>query len=261
MSFYVLLFFTVLFWILYDWNIRGLAAAYGYGVTPYLLPLFYAGGTYLLYGLLLIVLVTSGAPFLDRGSLFTLQRTGRLPWCIGQMLYIFLANLLFQGIMILVQILTLIPHITPSTKWGSVLYTVANMPELLSGYSGFGAYNQTVILGMTAPEALAKEVILCTLLGSVIGAAVFLVNGLLRRGIGAIIAAAGALLTGYTTDVGVSLGWSLDEKLPFNWVNLTYYVNGKLNFGTNVAWLCGMFLFLAVAACVCVKKGWIRTTS
>ena len=260
-SFYVLLFFTFLFWYLYDWNIKSLAAAYGYGVAPYLLPLFYADGVYLLYGLLLIVLVTCGAPFLDRGSLFTIQRTGRLPWCIGQMLYIFLANLFFQGIMILVQIITLLPYITPSTKWGSVIYTVANMPELLSGYSGFGYYNETVILGMSAPGALAKEVILCTLLGSVIGAGVFLVNGLLRRGIGAIIAAAGALLTGYVNWADIIWGWSLEEKLPFNWVNLKYYVDGRFDFGRNVAWLCAMFLALAVTACVCVKKGWIRTTS
>lgn len=260
-NFYVLLFFTFLFWYLYDWNIKSLAAAYGYGVAPYLLPLFYSDDVYLLYGLLLIVLVTCGAPFLDRSSLFTIHRTGRLPWCIGQMLYIFLANLLFQGIMILVQIVTLLPYITPSTKWGSVIYTVANMPELLSGYSGFGYYNETVILGMSAPEALAKEVILCTLLGSVIGAAVFLVNGLLRRGIGAIIAAAGALLTGYVNWADIIWGWSLEEKLPFNWVNLKYYVDGRFDFGTNVAWLCGMFLILAVTACVCVKAGWIRTTS
>ena len=259
-NFYALLFFALLFWFLFDWNIKCLAADYSCGITPYLLPLFYADTTYCNYGLLMIVLVTCGAPFLDNSRLFTLQRAGCLPWSIGQMLYIFLANLIFQGVMVLVQVLTVLPWITISDKWGNVIYTVATIPEMLDSYHGFGSYNANVVLGMGALEAMGKQIVLCTLLGSVIGVVVFLINGLLRRSIGAIIAAAGALLTGYLNWADDIWGWSTSQWLPYNWVSLDYYVDGTFDFGTNVVRLVAAFLVLAVVACVCVKKGMIRTT-
>lgn len=260
-NFYVLVFYTLLFWYLFDWNIKSFAAVSSYGVTPYLLPLFFSDGVFQLYGLLLLALVTCGAPFLDESSLFSIQRTGRFAWTLGQMMFIVCANLFYQAVMIAVQIVTMLPYVTLSGKWGSVIYTVGNTPDVLYEYSGFGSYSPTVILGMGAMEAMFKQVILCALFGSAIGAAVFLVNGLLRCSIGAVLAAGGVLLALYLNEADLIWGISVSRFFPYLWIDLEYYIDETYDFGSNVFLLCVMFLSLAVVDCVCVKKEWIQTTS
>ncbi|MCD8120568.1 MAG: hypothetical protein LUE29_14025 [Lachnospiraceae bacterium] len=259
-TFWLLIVYALMFWFLYALGVRQLAAEYDYGVTPFLLPLFFSDGIYGMYGKLMLCLVTCNAPFLDRQSMFTLQRTGCTAWSIGQMIYIVLANIIFMAIMMATQVIFLFPHLTISDKWGSVLYTIANLPEVISDYGGYGYINGSMILGMEATTALTMQLVLCVLLGSVVGAVIFLINGLTHSGFGGIFAVGCMILTNWLSEIALDRGLDFDKLFLFRWLNIGDYMSGTYDFVTNVLLLVLMFLALAVLSCVCVKKRWIRTT-
>lgn len=254
-GFWLLVFYALMFWFLYAVGVRQMAAEYGYGVTPYLLPLFFDDDIYGMYGQLMLCLLTCNAPFLDRGSLFTLPRTGRAAWGIAQMIYIVLANIVFMAVMMVTQMIFLFPHLTFSGQWGSILYTVANLPEVLGGYSGYGSFEAEIILGMDPVAALGMQLVLCALLGSVIGVVTFLFNGLTRSSFGGVVTVGCVVFTDW-----FSRGMEVKYVSPFEWMKLSNYLNGIYNFKTNVIRLALMFAVLAVVCCVCVKRQWIRTT-
>ncbi|MCD8120574.1 MAG: hypothetical protein LUE29_14055 [Lachnospiraceae bacterium] len=254
-AFWLLALYTLMFWFLYAVGLREMAAEYGYGVTPFLLPLFFDDDIYGMYGQLMLCLVACNAPFLDRGSLFTLHRTGRTAWGIAQMIYIVLANIIFMAVMMVTQMIFLFPHLTFSSRWGSVLYTLANLPEIRSKYGGYGSFEASIILGMNPTAALGMQLVLCLLLGSVIGALIFLINGLTRSTFGGVVAVGCVIFTNW-----ISWGMEVRYVSPFEWMKLSNYLNGVYDFKTNVIRLALMFAVLAVACCVCVKRQWIRTT-
>ncbi|MCD8119489.1 MAG: hypothetical protein LUE29_08430 [Lachnospiraceae bacterium] len=257
-SFYVLLFFTLVFWYLFGHNIKELAADLGYGVPPYLLPHFFGSGTFRVQGRLLLVLLTCQAPFLSEDRLFTVQRTGRMAWCIGQMLYILLANVIFLAVMLAAQVLTLLPHVSFGSRWGTVIRTAAENTTLLYSYAGYGTVKSAIISGMTPAEAMGKQMLLCILLGTMVGMASFLINGITRKHIAAVIMVGAVLAVDYMGEIDGYLGTSLLRLNPFAWVSLTEYLNGTYDFAVNV-WKMAAICAVLMAACIwCTKKGWIR---
>ncbi|MCD8120413.1 MAG: hypothetical protein LUE29_13220 [Lachnospiraceae bacterium] len=257
-SFAVLLVYTLLFWFLFTSNIKAFAGANGYAVTPYLLPHFFAGGTYQVYGKLMLVILMCNVPFLDKTRIYSVPRTGRIPWGIGQMIYIVLANILFQIIFFAAQILALLPYVGISDKWGSVLYTIANDPTVLYSWQGFGTVNSDIVLQMTPLEAMGKQMLLCILLGCVIGAGTFLVNGLTGKNFGAVVMAGCVFAAEVFANIDLLFGTELSEHYMFGWMQLQFYTDGTYSLRQNLLVMLAAFLLLAAFGLLCVAKRWIR---
>lgn len=257
-SFAVLLVYTLLFWFLFTCNIKAFAAANGYAVTPYLLPHFFSGGTYQVYGKLMLVILMCNVPFLDKTRIYSVTRTGRIPWGIGQMIYIVLANILFQVIFFAAQILALLPFVGISREWGSVLYTIANDPTVLYSYQGYGTVNSDIVLQMTPLEAMGKQMLLCILLGCVIGAGIFLINGLTGKSIGAVVMAGCVFAAEVFDNIDFLFGTELGEHYMFGWMQLQYYIDGTCSLRQNLLVMLVVFLLLGVFSMLCVAKRWIR---
>lgn len=259
-SFCTVLFFMVVFWYLFGWNIKSFAVDNGYSLTPWLVPLFYGSWTYGMYGTLMIILLGSEAPFLSADAVFSIPRAGRVPWCIGQMIFILLSNILLQILMFVVQILTLLPYVTFSAGWGAILTTAAEDPTVLYNYRGFGSVRPEIVQSMTPLEAMGKELALCILFGAVLGAVMFLVNGITRKQYGAVLIAGLLFLTDFLYRIDNLYDTNFCMKSPFNWLDLGYYVDGTYDFRVNVVILTAAFLALAAGNCVLTRQRVINTT-
>ncbi len=72
------------------------------------------------------VLLLSDAPFRSRQQQFVLQRVGKRIWAAGQLLYLFLACLVFTLLLwVLTWIFLFLPRLEWGWDWGPVLTTVA----------------------------------------------------------------------------------------------------------------------------------------
>lgn len=259
-SFYAVIFFTLLFWYLFTWNIKGLAQAGGYGITPYLLPHFFANNIFENYGMFLLILLTCDVSFMGENSLYAIRRSGKMPWVTGKILYILAANIIFQFIMIMSQLIVLLPYVGISGEWGSVLYTAAKNPESIACYSGYGSVSNLVVSSMTPWEAIMKQMLLCVLLGSVMGIITFLINGLTKKTIGAVIMVGAVLASDFFGQIDMLFGTSYASKSPFRWLNLENYLNGRYEYSTNMTWLIIIFVVGAVLSCMAVKWNRIKLT-
>lgn len=259
--FRVMLFLMILFWILFVWNIRGVTAAAGgsYGVTPWLLPHFFASSIYVVYGELMLILLNCNAPFLDRTKDLTLTRSGLLPWCLGQILFIVLSNLFFQVLMFVTEVITLLPYVSFSTNWGSVIYTISENPMIVYQFTGYGSIEPTIVSSMTPLEAMGLQILLCVCFGSAVGMSMFFINGILRKNIGSVVMAGCVFFAGYLYTLNMYFDLDLADKFFFNWLSLADYIDGTMDYGSHVLILVAMFLVFAAASCVGVKKRWIRT--
>lgn len=259
-SFYILVFYTFLFWYLFTWNIKGVAQHSGYGITPYLLPHFFGSGVFEKYGLLLLVLVTCDAPFLDETRIYSIKRAGKMAWAVGKMIYIAVVNIIFQAVMLIAQMIVLLPYLGFSGGWGSVLYTISKDPSVLQGYSGYGSVEGAIVSNMTPFEACGKQILLCVFLGSLIGVLIFLINGLIGKAVGAVVMAGAILASNFLTFVDSLYQTNYASGFVFKWINLNEYAAGNYEFGRNLACIGGAFLIFAVVSCICVEKNWIRIT-
>lgn len=255
-----MLFFSVLFWLLFVWNIRGAAADLGYGVTPYMLPHFFSNGVFETYGLLLLVLVSCDAPFLDEDRIYTIKRCGKTSWAIGKMGYLLAANLCFQVIFFLAQCLCLFPQIGISKGWGSVLYTCGSTPEVLAEYGGYGAVSSILMESYSPFEAMGRQILLCLLLGMIIGAVTFLINGLTGKMVGSVVLVGMVLAKQFLPMMDFYFYTGLADSFCFNWLNLTDYADGTYSFAENGLLLSAMFVLIGAVCVICVKRNYIKTT-
>lgn len=83
-------------------------------------------------------------------------------------------------------------------------------------------------------ETLGKQMILCIMFGSVIGARIFLMNGLTRKTVGSVIMAGGVLASNFLTQIDLLYGTDYAFIFFFKWMNLNEYLTGRYDFGENL---------------------------
>ena len=258
-SFSVTVFLALLFWYLFVWNLKSVSAAVGYGIPPYLLPHFFASGTFSTYGLLLIVLANCGAPWLDDSRLFSITRSGRMAWCAGQILFIVLSNILLQVVLLVTEVIALIPCFSLSDNWGSVLYTMAVDPSLAASYSGYGSVNTQIVSDMSAIQATGMQMLLCIAFGSAVGMIIFFLNGWSGKNFAAVLMAGGIFFTGLLQQLDFAYGYDLAGASPYSWMSLKSYLTEAYDFETNMIRLILIFILFAVMSLAFVYKRWIKT--
>lgn len=206
-------------------GVKKLAIDQNMAVTPWVFPfLFKISYNQVLFFLPLIFLFCD-APFFDEQFPYICMRAKRPVWAKGQVLYIFLASLLFTAALYFFSILFLIPNLSFSLEWGKIIRMLSmgsiSSQEFISTY-GMGIGVSASILSNYMPlQATAISLLLTWLDCVFLGLLMFLVNLRFPRGLGAIIASIFVCFTFFVSQF--SNGFSSQYIYyfsPVSWSNL-----------------------------------------
>ena len=115
---------------MFVWNdfevIGDLTGRTGIKTNPLIFPFFSSNPVKQLILLAGIVFLFSDAPFINKNQPYIIIRSKRIPWVLGQILYIVMASAIYFLFLMLVSILVLLPHATFATDgWGKIIRTLA----------------------------------------------------------------------------------------------------------------------------------------
>jgi len=95
-------------------------------VSPWLYPFLFTQKYVKLLFFLPLILLFCDAPFIDENQPYVIARSGRIPWSIGQISYIFIASALYLLFLMVATIIINLPNLQFTMEWGKVLGTLAN---------------------------------------------------------------------------------------------------------------------------------------
>lgn len=115
---------------IFVWNdfqvIDDLAAKTGIRTNPLIFPFFSNDPVKQLILLAGIVFLFSDAPFINKNQPYIIIRSKRIPWVMGQILYIVIASAVYFLFLMSVSILVLLPQGTFITNgWGKIINTLS----------------------------------------------------------------------------------------------------------------------------------------
>lgn len=160
----------------------------GIRTNPLIFPFFSDDPVKQLILLAGIVFLFSDAPFLNKNQPFIVIRSKRIPWVIGQILYIVMASAVYFFVLMLVSILTLLPNGTFATDgWGKIINTLCQTNAGSQINLQFGISKE--ILSFYEPfEAFTLSFLLNWGVAAFIGLILFLINLKFSRMIGLVVA-------------------------------------------------------------------------
>lgn len=135
-----------------------------------------------------IILMFSNAPFRNENSLFCVMRTGYKKWCIGQILYIVFASLIYVFSLFLLTNLFCIQTLGYSFSWGKTFATLRLTTNFVYPIT------EKIQLLYSPLEAFLHTVFLIFMLSVFFGLLIFLMSSLFGKASGLILAAALILL-------------------------------------------------------------------
>ncbi len=167
------------------------------------------------------VLLLSDAPFRSRQQQFVLQRVGKRIWAAGQLLYLFLACLVFTLLLWVLTWIFLLPRLEWGWDWGPVLTTVA-----ASGISPeYGVWGlEYECMRNVAPLAATAWVFgMMVGVSFLLGEIMILCNLWLKKGIGLAVVTSFALLP-FLVVITANTPYAARKLLwisPLSWLNLS----------------------------------------
>ena len=121
------------FMILMMWNLTNGFSAYaahlGAKIHPWLFPFLPCHGLNFMIIILPYILLICDAPFRNGQQQYVIQRTGKIPWLCGQLLFLFLTAILYATFLWVLSWIFLLPNIEWNPEWGGVLRTAAKLQD------------------------------------------------------------------------------------------------------------------------------------
>lgn len=200
------------------------------------------------------VVIFSNAPFENDGHSYMLFRAGRLPWALGQVIYIFKMSTLYISSLAAATIIPFIGNLTFRAEWGKIWGTLAKTDE----GSRFG-------LIFSIPESIIREyapanVLLISILlewACVVwlGLLIYFGNKITGKSLGTIVGIFFTLL-----DICIANDW-LDSAYRFSPVSLAQinrYSGYALKYKINLAYGVRFFVFgILVLIVLCLLANYI----
>lgn len=199
------------------------ARAVGERVSPWLFPHIMNAAIFVPLYACFAILLFSDAPFIDRHMPFLIIRTGRLPWILGQMLYIVLASILYALYQYICTIVAYLHRLEWTADWGKVLRTLAANP--MSPYDKgiqltVGVEN-AIIASFPAIQATLLSLGLFTLMTVFVGMLIFCLNLIAGKMTGILVAGVLAFVSYFSLGIGqFMLGPRILFFSPLNWASL-----------------------------------------
>ncbi len=128
-----------------------------------------------------IVLMFSNAPFKTDNSLFSVMRTGYVKWCVGQLLYIIGASIIYVILLFLLTNIFCIKTLGYSDSWGKTFATLRLRTDFIYPIT------EKIQLLYDPLEAFLHTVLLIFMLSVFFGLLIFLMSSLIGRSSGLIL--------------------------------------------------------------------------
>ena len=162
-------------------EVPALSIQRGSKMVPWLMPftLFLPLDRFL-FCVVMIVLFAQ-APFSDISTPFTMIRTGRLPWFLGQILYIFGTSAIVTLFTFICTVLVTVPCMDLQVDWGPRLYRI--VLDVAMGRNGLA---EPIMSSYSVWEALWHTAKLQFLTGTLIGTMILFFN-MIRYGVGMLV--------------------------------------------------------------------------
>lgn len=188
----------------------------GYTVGPWVFPFLLAEPYSRLMVMLGLILLLCDAPFIESDHPALLLRSGRRTWTAGQVLYIAGTSALYFAVVYLLTVLVLLPHVGFEPGWGKVIRTFCQ--TRMAGQHGIVLpFDHQISNALGPVEANLLELLLCWLLGTLLGLVLFVLNLTVNRSAGAICAAALAIFPLFVERAG----WWMHYISPVSWASLS----------------------------------------
>lgn len=204
---------------------RSFAKMVGIGVTPWVFPYLFTDPISLFLIELVILFVLSDVPNYDQSQTFVLLRVGKLPWMLGQLLYLAVASLIFCFAIYAFSVLCMAPYVEFSAGWGKVIGTLAQTNAAVQ-YGTMG-YPYEIMKDYSPIHATAISFFLFWLSDVLLGEVLMLLNLFVHRGIAVTVASALILLP-YL--IYFSSAYNLLKFSPMSWCNLMYINQAGSNY-------------------------------
>lgn len=172
------------------WNdfevIGDLTVRTGIKTNPLIFPFFSSDPVKQLILLAGIVFLFSDAPFINKNQPYIIIRSKRIPWVLGQILYIIMASAVYFLFLMLVSIVVLLPYMTFATKeWGKIIQTMAQTDAGIQINLQFGITKE-IITFYSPLEAFGLSFLLNWGVACFLGLLLFVINLKLNRMFGLI---------------------------------------------------------------------------
>lgn len=156
------------------------------GISPYLFSLFMNDMVFPIIVALGYLLLICNAPFLNKGYLFLVARTGKLYWVIGEACFLFTYAVFYVFMLIGLTILNILPYISWEMEWGKIIMSLVRTDASVQFQTL--ELSPYVVENYSAIEALQKTVLLSVLFFWGIGMLVFAFNYAFQNFFGVVVA-------------------------------------------------------------------------
>ena len=156
------------------------------GISPYLFSLFMNDMVFPIIVALGYLLLICNAPFLNKGYLFLVARTGKLYWVIGEACFLFTYAVFYVLMLIGLTILNILPYISWEMEWGRIIMSLVRTDASVQFQTL--EISPYVVENYSAIEALQKTALLSVLFFWGIGMLVFAFNYAFQNFFGVVVA-------------------------------------------------------------------------
>lgn len=198
-----------------DWCVEN-----GYRVTPWVVS-FYTNNYYTIFVFVIaLIILFSQAPFCDASAPFTMIRTGKTAWFVGQFLYILAASFVFVAATTGFVLVVLTPALGFSAQWGGVLEGLTEDPSPIRERGCNLLLSRIMMEQYTPIEATAITLLMMWLTAALVGTLVLCFNTLFRPGAG-LIAAGVVAAWSWFSHLGIfQYGDWMKKTCVFHWCSL-----------------------------------------
>ena len=156
------------------------------GITPYLFPLFMNDWVFPIVVSLGFLVLVCDAPFIKKGYLFLIVRTGKVCWALGQSLFLLLYALVYTLIVYCFTIINISPYHEFNVRWGKAIMTLVRTDA--STQFHVNPLSPVVVENLYPIDALCKTVLMAILLFWFIGMIIFVLNYIFKNHMGVMVA-------------------------------------------------------------------------
>ncbi|HEY4554560.1 MAG TPA: hypothetical protein VIG80_15310 [Bacillaceae bacterium] len=188
----------------------------GINVSPWIFPFLFTQKYIKLLFFFPLVLLFCDAPFVDNNQPYIISRSGRTPWSIGQIGYIFIASSAYFLFLVFLTLVVNLPNIEYTAEWGKVLGTLANTNASIQ--IGLKTSILSSIIHYFNPiQAMWFSFFLSWLAGIFLGLLIYVVNSVSNSRMFGVLAASFFLVL----DASVSGRPELYRFSPVSWSNIS----------------------------------------
>lgn len=220
--------------------------------SPWILPFITSNADFVLILMLLFVVLVCDAPFLNSFQPYMILRSGKSPWIVGQIIYISMAALIYWVGIFLFCFISLLPTISLSNQWGTVLQTLAQT-RAGSQIGMHFSIDYKIILNFSPVKAFLISLLLAWMVSVFIGLLIMCFNIFLNKSAGVIAA---IILIFSQHFAYLCSGYWFYNISPISWISMSIlnFSQGNTRMPSFDGALVKLLVLITILVVVIIKK-------